>query len=93
MNTSPAINSRISRLPFLNSWLLDPARSTRTSSNRVWIDPGKFGGTSRETGKGRNGRVSENGGENTLPAKKLTAWISPGATRDIHRRHFLAMRG
>ena len=51
----PAINSWISRLSFLNSWLnswlLHHARSTLDASKCVSTDPGRLGSTARETGK------------------------------------------
>ena len=58
INTLPAINSRISRPPFLNSPLLDPAQSTLDASKRSKIACGTFGGTPGRQAKGRNGRVS-----------------------------------
>jgi hypothetical protein len=58
INTPAAINSRISRLPFLNSRLLDPAERTLDASKRSKIACGTFGGTPGRQAKGRNGRVS-----------------------------------
>jgi hypothetical protein len=93
INAPPAINSRISRLPFLNSWLFDPARSTLDGSKIVSTDPGTFGGILQTRRNSRNGRVLGHAGEDTLAAEILRGYIAPEATRDTHRSHFLAMRG
>jgi hypothetical protein len=78
---------------FLNYHPLYPAKSTSTPSKRVSTDPGEFGGTPGGLAKARNDRVLGNAGENTLAAKILRGWIGAEAARDIHRCHFLAMRG
>jgi hypothetical protein len=77
INTLPAINSRISRPPFLNSPLLDPAQSTLDASKCRSVDPRTFVATLQTS------RNSRNGGYSNMPVKilRLPKYSPPGSVR------------